>query len=64
MLKNVADVGEITAIALKRDEAGWFPKWQLSHVSHQLIVKSLKLFSNLKCRLIFKSSFLLQVKGI
>lgn len=63
VLKNVADVGEITAIALKRDEAGWFPKWQLSRVSHQLIVKSLKLFSNLKCRLVFKSSFLLQVKG-
>ncbi|KAJ7394111.1 hypothetical protein OS493_003789 [Desmophyllum pertusum] len=25
-LKNVADVGEITAIALKRNEDGWFPK--------------------------------------
>lgn len=26
---NVADIGDITAIALKRDEDGWFPKWQL-----------------------------------
>ena len=32
-LKNVADVGEITAIALKRDEGGLFPNWQLARVS-------------------------------
>lgn len=31
--KDAADVGDITAISLKRDEAGWFPKWQLARVS-------------------------------
>ena len=30
--KDAAYVGDITAITLKRDEAGWFPKWQLARV--------------------------------
>ncbi|XP_073238556.1 lipoxygenase homology domain-containing protein 1-like isoform X5 [Porites lutea] len=32
-LRNTADVGTITAIAIKRDESGWFPKWQLARQS-------------------------------
>lgn len=35
-LRNTADVGTITAIAIKRDESGWFPKWQLARVSREL----------------------------
>lgn len=32
LIRNVADVGEFKGIELKRDEAGWFPNWQLSRV--------------------------------
>lgn len=35
-LRNTADAGKITAIAIKRDESGWFPKWQLARVSREL----------------------------
>lgn len=44
-LRNTADIGTITAIVIKRDESGWFPKWQLERVSSwTLYVKVLTLF--------------------
>lgn len=46
-LRNTADVGTITAIAIKRDESGWFPKWQLARVSRELYMSK---FSHLCMR--------------
>ncbi|XP_032237403.2 CUB and peptidase domain-containing protein 2 isoform X2 [Nematostella vectensis] len=32
IIKDGASIGDLTAVNIKRDESGWFPKWQLTKI--------------------------------